>query len=126
MNKINMVYDIAIHSDVVICSWTTEANAQIDAAFSKLANKCFVVVPAGNQGLNVDDFSPTRCRDVILVGALNKSGVPAQFNNFSKVTDMIWCQGTNYDLNGRQVSGTSVAAAICAANIHISLHSFNK
>lgn len=100
--------------DIVLLAWCTPRNDHIDKCVSKIAEKCDVVVAAGNDSKDIEDVSPAHLECVTTVGCLNKSGAVASCSNYSQHKKMVWACGTNYFLDGRKQHGTSVSAAVYA------------
>ena len=91
--------------------------------FSELADYCFVVVAAGNTNENIEKYSPTSAKNVIVVGAVNKSNKKATMSGYSDSMDMKWAPGTNIKINDEYYSGTSFSSAVytaCLANAILS------
>lgn len=86
-----------------------------------LSNKHKVIVPAGNNALSIDHYSPARCEFVWTIGSLNKSRQPTKVTNKNGQKEIdFWVVSTNtkaFNLSGQEIRlfGTSVAAAITAA-----------
>lgn len=53
-----------------------------------------VIVAAGNDGLNVRNYSPASCKNVVAVAATNHNGNRASFSNFGRKVDLA-APGTN-------------------------------
>lgn len=108
--------------DLVVVPWVINRNDEIDNRFSKLARKCTVIGAAGNDGKNIDLFTPARNPDVITVGCLNKSGMPAKLSNRSNTKSITWMFGTNMTQHGIagkvNCTGTSVSCAIYAGLLY--------
>ena len=115
LSAVEQVSCIARPIDIVLCSWAISGNCTIDAIFNELAEQCWVVAAAGNNGQDIKDFSPARVANVITVGALNKSGNKATLSNYSQDKKLKWVPGTNYSVSWKTESGTSISAAIYAA-----------
>lgn len=99
-------------SDVIVCPWIVSSNFGIDNFFEDLSMKSNVVVSAGNFGQDIINFSPARVMSAITVGCLNKLGNRAKFSNFSNHKEMVWVPGTNYLVDNKSYTGTSVSACI--------------
>lgn len=88
---------------------------------SNLAKKFLILVPAGNNGSSIDQYSPARCHFVLTVGSLNKHKKITSVSNTDGVKKIdLWVVSTNtpaVDKNENSVRlfGTSVAASIAAA-----------
>jgi hypothetical protein len=102
-------------ADIVLCAWAIQGNHQMDQLFEELAEKCWVVVAAGNTNQSIDLYTPARACNVITVGALNKSLIKATHSGFSEKKELEWVIGTNYTVDGVTRSGTSLSAALYAA-----------
>lgn len=102
-------------TDIVFIPWHIGRNEQINYTITELTKRCFVVAAAGNNSGLIEEYTPTSVPAVFVVGALNKSGVPAQFSSRSAFRDIKWAPGTNVMIDGEPRSGTSVSAAIYAA-----------
>ena len=100
--------------DVVLMAWVTPKNKNIDRCVLHIAEKCSVVVAAGNDSKDIEEVSPAHLNEVITVGCLNKSGAVASCSNYSQKKKMVWACGTNYFLDGHRQHGTSVSAAVYA------------
>jgi hypothetical protein len=101
-------------SDIVLLAWTVRKRPNIDHCVEEIASICSVVVAAGNHSKDIETVSPAHLKCVITVGCLNKSGAQAKLSNFSldPEKNLVWACGTNYWLDGRSQSGTSVSAAV--------------
>jgi hypothetical protein len=108
INKVNP-------TDIVLCAWAIPKDNHIDYLFEELGSRCFVVAAAGNTNELIDAYIPASSRNTITVGALNKSNKKATMSNYSEIKELEWVVGTNYKVNGRLESGTSVSAALYAA-----------
>lgn len=129
---------------VVCLPWVTPKNNFLDNKITEMnASNLVVVAAAGNNGADVDNYSPAGVNSVITVGAMNTdyvvtsfTNVPwsnpttAYFNNYGAALD-IFTLGVNVSCAGItdvdayiEISGTSVASAIAAgaaiqwANLH--------
>lgn len=122
VNTINDLIKIVKPVDVVLSAWCIPKNLSINYAFSDLSEHCWSVVAAGNSGKNIKDFSPTSAKGVMVIGTLNKAGEIASLSNFSDdPSDLTYVTGTNYQIDNKSISGTSVSAAIFAAFLSESL-----
>ena len=64
------------HTKTVVACWTASKNSLIDSKFKQLEdNNMVIVAAAGNDGLDVDNYSPAGLDSVLTVGAMN-----SQFN----------------------------------------------
>jgi len=102
-------------TDVVLCPWSVPGNLALDNAFTELSKVCAVVAAAGHNGGYVNEVSPARAHGVTAVGLLNKRGEISASATRTKGKPIQWVVGTNYLLNGRFISGSSVSAAVYAA-----------
>ena len=118
IQQIHFLMDVVNPKDIVLCSWQVSKSVRLDSFFSQLSERCFVVVAAGNSSTEISLFSPTSATGVIVVGALNKAGNRAAFNNYSDVKECEWEFGTNVETSRGNVTGTSFAAAKYAAKLH--------
>jgi hypothetical protein len=87
-----------------------------DAVRGAITAGVTVVVAAGNDGLNANQFSPSRVAEAITVGATTSSDARASFSNFGSVLDLfapgqsiISAYYTSNTATGT-LSGTSMAA----------------
>ncbi len=108
-------------SDIVVIPWVVAGNDDIDSAVKRLTRYCKVICAAGNDDMDIANFSPARVNNVTVVGCLNKSGTKAKLSNWSK-TEMEWMYGTNIQQTGISgvvnCIGTSVSTAIYAGLWH--------
>jgi subtilisin family serine protease len=102
-------------TDIVFIPWHIGRNEQINYTITELTKRCFVVAAAGNNSGLIEEYTPTSVPAVVVVGALNKSGVPAKFSSTSKTREIMWAPGTNIIVDGVPRTGTSVASAIYSA-----------
>lgn len=98
-------------NDIIFCPWQTKFNNLINWTFERLVEKCFVIVPAGNDGGDIEHYSPTNVPGLIVVGSLNRDGHQASHSNKSEKISIEWIRGTSYNFFGKILSGTSYAAA---------------
>jgi len=114
----NKIFDLLSKvrpNDIVLCAWAIKADENLDELFSELGECCRVVVSAGNFHEPLENYTPARSDNVIVVGTLNKSGLVAALSNYSESKHIVWIPGTNYDSGQKVMSGTSVSAALYAA-----------
>ncbi len=64
------------------------ANAIQDAVDDALAQGSVIVVAAGNESEDAQNFSPAGCSGVITVGAINRSGDRTFYSNFGRRVDI--------------------------------------
>lgn len=102
-------------TDIVLCPWSVSADYTLDLIFSNLADLCYVIAAAGNNGALIDDYSPARAQNVVAVGCLNKSLRKASCSNFSKSKPIEWIVGTSYVIDNKLRNGTSISSAIYTA-----------
>jgi serine protease len=81
-----------------ICS--PEEQLAIDAAVNAGA---VVIVAAGNQGLDVADFSPANCNNVITVGAVDRDGSVASYMNVGEEIDLSAPGGDGEGVDGEGI-----------------------
>lgn len=110
-----LLFDIIQPSDIIFCPWAIQGNLQLDKIFYELAEHCWVVASAGNNGKLIENYTPARVSNVITVGSLNKSGIKASHSNYSELKVLEWVIGTNIIINNKAYSGTSVSSAIYTA-----------
>lgn len=111
---INSLIEQVLPGDVVCCPWVMPGNDSVDQSFIDLVEMGKVVVSLGDSNQCADELTPTRVPGVIIVGALNKSGIPIKRSNHTE-TPVKWVSGTNYRVGTRNESGSSVSAAIYAS-----------
>lgn len=121
-NIFQMVEQQAMKNDVVVLPWVTKKNLVVDNHVILLSRKCTVIMAAGNSSSDVINFSPAGCGAGIVVGSINKSGLPTKSTNFSALPNMRFMFGTNIssmDHAGNPIVlfGTSPAACLYAALI---------
>lgn len=104
--------------DIVLIPWVTERHLGLDTIVESLANKCRVVVAAGNFSTNIENYSPTCAKNVIVVGCYNKSLKKATLSNYSENINMMWVVGTNYFINNIPHNGTSISSALYTAFLY--------
>lgn len=117
-------FRITERPSVFIIPMIMTKNSILNSALENLSKKIAVIVPAGNQGLDACNFSPSSCQNksnVLVVGSLDKSDELAPFTNYGSCVD-VFTSGTEVttlsptDLSQRslitQVNGTSVSCAI--------------
>lgn len=99
---------------IILLTVSAPRSPELDSKIQEMINKNIFhfVVSAGNRSLPIKDFSPAAIKDVITVGSLNKAGEIASHNNTGDID--LYAPGTNINVNGKNYSGTSVAAAIVA------------
>lgn len=112
--SLRKVLNNVTNDDIVLMSWVTPKNDNIDKMVDKIADICSVVVAAGNDSCDIQNLTPAHLQSVITVGCLNKSGSVSSCSNFSSGKQLVWAPGTNYFLNGHKQHGTSVSAAVYA------------
>lgn len=101
--------------DIVLCTWAVPGNYGLDELFTELSMYCNVVAAAGNFSKPIDEYTPARADGVITVGTLNKKGLVAALSNYGDSKEIVWIPGTNYSVEWKNASGTSVSAALYAA-----------
>jgi len=114
-NTIQHLIETVNSDDIVLCAWAMPYDDCINSMFEVLASHCFVVVAAGNTNEPIEKYTPTCAKNVIVVGALNKSGKKASLSGYSDTRPIEWVIGTNYNVNGKLESGTSISAALYAS-----------
>jgi serine protease len=77
-----------------------EEQLAIDAAVNAGA---VVIVAAGNQGLDVADFSPANCNNVITVGAVDRDGSVASYMNVGEEIDLSAPAGDGDGVSGEGI-----------------------
>lgn len=99
----------------------------IDAILALIAEGLIVVVAAGNETLDTNDFFPGNIAEVITVGASDSTKNIATFSNYGTAVD-IFAPGvdilsTSLDFGTDTISGTSMAspvvAGICARYLEL-------
>lgn len=101
--------------DIVLLGWITARNPHVDQSARILAEKCPVIVPAGNYGLSTQGFSPCDLPEVICVEAFNTQGERMSGSNYRPDGTGVPMLGVPIQHLDIQERGTSVAAAIYAA-----------
>lgn len=114
-DKVSPLLSIVRQNDIVFCPWVVDANFLLDELFDDLAERCWVVVSAGNFNKDICEYSPARAEKVITVACLNKSGIKAALSNYSQEKELVWVAGTNYNVGWKNSSGTSVSGAVYTA-----------
>jgi len=94
----------------VLITWSMPFNNEIDDIITKLSDKFTFIVAGGNAKQDIHDLTPCSNSNAITVGSLNKSNEIASHNSKGHID--VFAPGTNIDVNGKKVSGTSIAAAI--------------
>jgi hypothetical protein len=117
-------------ADCVVCfSATAPHTTALDNKISELASVCTVIASAGNNAQDITALLPAGSSKVITVGSLNKSKLIASHNSVGHID--VYAPGTNINVNGSKVNGTSVAMAIysgyyslyrASASMYISEH----
>lgn len=108
-------------NDIVLICWAKEIDILLDDYCNQLGKLCHVLVSAGNSGLDIKDYSPTRAKNVTVVGCLNKKLVKASHSNYSDKVELVWIVGTNLYIDGIKYHGTSTSASIYAGMLANSL-----
>jgi len=111
-------------------SWTIPYNEYVNAKVQHLINSGITVVTsAGNQGVELNNFTPACIADAFTVGAYNQMFEPADFSNYSGSTNDVnsgtidlWAPGTNILVANhtggyKTIQGTSPSTAIVCACI---------
>lgn len=111
--------------DVIAIPWAKEIDILLDDYCNRLCDICHVVVSAGNSSVDIKDYSPTRAKKVIVVGAYNKKLLVASHSNYSKTKELIYVIGTNIYIDGVKYHGTSTSCVTYAAFLANSLRSDN-
>ena len=96
----------------ILIAWSMPFNEKIDQAITKLAKTFKIIVAGGNAQQDIQDLTPCSNRKVITVGSLNKSNDIASHNSKGHLD--VYAPGTNINVDGKKVSGSSIAAAIFA------------
>ena len=107
-----------VEDDIVCLSITLFEDKDLERVMIEMSNKILFVVSGGNQGKTMEGLMPCGKDYVLTVGSYNKSHKPASHNNKGNID--IYAPGTNVNVGGRKVSGTSIAVAFATG--YVSLH----
>jgi hypothetical protein len=98
-------------SGAILCiSFSMPYHEEIDDMITFLSSRFRILVAGGNAQQLLTDLTPCSNDSVITVGSLNKSKIRASHNSIGDLD--IMAPGTNIDVNGLKISGTSIATAI--------------
>lgn len=110
LDVLNFVNETA-RDDAVLCiSFSMPYHEEIDEMITFLSSRFRILVAGGNAQQLLSDLTPCSNDSVITVGSLNKSKIRASHNSIGDL-DLV-APGTNIDVNGVKISGTSIATAI--------------
>lgn len=108
--------------DIINISLTATADSQLLVNAIEKADKAGIkiVVAAGNNSANVENYAPANMSEVITIAALNQGYTVAEYSNYGSEIDYA-VVGTEIEvegLNGKETkSGTSLSAALATAII---------
>jgi len=99
------------NTGAVICiAFSVYYNKMIDDLVTEMAKDYTFIVAGGNAQEQLCDRTPCSNDNVITVGSLNKSKERASHNSIGDIT--AWAPGTNINVLGRKINGSSIATAI--------------
>lgn len=115
VEKISWLSEKVQSDDLVLFGWVSHHNLEVDQAVTDLAQRCMVVVPAGNMASHIRHFSPTVVSGVTTVVALNGKNQLMSLSNYGcDQCPTVGMYGVPMPHLGHVERGTSVAAAIYA------------
>lgn len=110
-----IVYNKLVEGDIVVFGWIITYNSMLNMMVTKMTHKATVIVPAGNYGDSILNYSPTAANGVHVIAAINHHGVRMSKSNYGdNVKEMYGVPIHHLNITDR---GTSVAAAIYAGLI---------
>ena len=110
MNVLNFVNDTGTEGATICIAFSVHYNEEIDNLITSMADKFDILVAGGNAKQELKDLTPCSNVSVITVGSLNKSNERASHNSVGDLD--LWAPGTNIDVDGVKISGSSIATAI--------------
>jgi len=108
-------------TDIVAIPWAKDIDLLLDDYCNRLCDICHVLVSAGNFGVDIKDYSPTRAKKVTVVGAYNKKLQVASHSNYSQTKELVYVIGTNIYIDGVKYHGTSTSCVTYASFLANSL-----
>lgn len=123
IDAINVLQELiksGVKSKIVLCQWEMPADDFVDSLIETLIHEqdFLFICAAGNRNISFSERTPQRIKDVIKIGAYNRSGEVASLN--SKVNSDFYFPGTSITECGKcNRNGTSWSATIAAATFLI-------
>jgi len=113
IDTLNFIYSTGEEGAVICIAFSVFYNKEIDDLITEMTGKFRILVAGGNAQEKLSARTPCSNECVIVVGSLNKKGEVASHNSTGDFG--LWSPGTNIDVNGEKVSGSSIATAIATA-----------
>jgi len=113
IDTLNFISSTCEENAIICIAFSVFYNKEIDDLITDMTRKFRILVAGGNAQEKLSSRTPCSNECVIVVGSLNKKGEQASHNSIGDFS--LWAPGTNIDVSGQKISGSSIATAIATA-----------